>query len=429
MLKVKKISRRKFLKIASASGMALGLGSLTGPYVIGQTTKKPIKIGVSWSLTGRYARGARYCVEGYQLWAKHINEMGYSYGNEHLPRKGPGLIDGRPVELVILDDASDPTTGARLAQHLIAGEKVDLLLGSYASSITMATKPIIEANGMPTVFCSASSHQIWGGQNLKWMVQIMAPTTKRFAGFENLVKEAGYKKIAIVYLDDAMPIAAVAPFRERLEKAGFEIVFLDAYPIGINDLVPVVRKARDAGAEVLTGGSITEDAILMAKAALSMNWAPKIFWHMAGFTYPDFPNALGQNVAWHCGDDEWLAEANWPGNKELVAAYRKEYNKEPEWLLPAGYGGCQILEEAVKRAGSIEDKKAIRDIMFKIERDTVYGHYKVNPLGHPDAGLQIGVTRVGVQYQLDKGKIVRTAIWPPQIATGKLIHPFRWEKL
>ncbi len=429
MSKNKKISRRRFLKVASASGVAVGLSGVTGSYVIGQASKKPIKIGGPMPFTGRYSRSAAYAIDGYKLWAKHINEMGYSYGNEHLPDKKPGLIDGRKVEVKLLDDASDPTTGARLMMHLIYAEKMDLLFGAYASSITMSTRPIIEASQIPTVCPLASSQQIWIGEKLKWMVQLMCPSRDRFAGIEALCKDAGYKKIAVPYIDDAMPIAAVTGLRKRLKEAGFDIVLFEAYPIGIRDLVPVVRKARAAGAEVLAGGGYTEDGILMAKGALSLKWSPKAFWHMADFGYPDFRKALGKNAAWHCGDTEWLPDADWPGNKEFVKAYKKEYGRDPEWLAAAGYGGAQILEEAVKRAGSIEDKKAIRDAMFKIERDTVFAHFKVNPLGHPDAGLQIGATRMGLQYQLEKGELVTKVIYPPDIATGKFVHPFHWEKL
>lgn len=424
----KTISRRTFLKAASGTGVALGLGGGLAPYVIAGEGRRAIKIGGPMPITGRYSRAALYSLEGYKLWAKHINEMGYSYGNEHLPGRKPGLIDARKVELSILDDASDPTSGARLMTHLIHSEKVDLLFGAYASSITMATRPIIEAAEIPTVAPLASSQDIWIGQNLKWMVQLMAPSRDRFAGIEVLCKEAGYKKIALIYIDDAMPIAAATGTRKRLQDAGFKLVMYEAYPIGIKDMVPIVRKARDAGAEVLAGGGYTEDGILMAKAALSLRWAPKVIWHMADFGYPDFKNAMGMNSAWHCGDTEWLPTANWPGNKEFVQAFKKEYGKEPEWLAAAGYGGCQILEEAVRRVGSVENRKAIRDIMFSLERDTVFAHYKVSPLGSPDAGLQIGATRIGTQYHVENGELVSKVIYPKKIATGKFVHPFRWEK-
>lgn len=428
MGKGKRINRRTFLMTASAAGAVLGLGGLPGSYVLAGETRKPIKIGGPMPITGRYSRAALYAVEGYKLWAKHINEMGYSYGNEHLPDRKPGLIDGRRVEVSILDDASDPTTGARLMTHLIHSEKADFLFGAYASSITMATRPIIEGAQIPTVCPLASSQDIWIGQNLKWTVQLMAPSRDRFAGIEVLCKEAGYTKIALLYIDDAMPIAAATGVRKRLQDAGLNIVLYEAYPIGIKDMVPIVRKARDAGAEVLAGGGYTEDGILMAKAALSLRWAPKAIWHMADFGYPDFKNAIGVNSAWQCGDTEWLPTANWPGNKEFVQAYKKEYGKEPEWLAAAGYGGCQILEEAVKRVGSVENRKAIRDVMFSLERDTVFAHYKVNPLGSPDAGLQIGATRIGTQYHMENGELVSKVIYPKKIATGKFMHPFRWEK-
>jgi branched-chain amino acid transport system substrate-binding protein len=420
------LTRRALLAAASS---IVGAGVLVRPRTAAAQTGKPIKIGAAMPLTGRYSREAMYCVEGYKLWARHINEVGYSHGNEHLPDKARGLIKGRKVELTILDDTSDPTTGARLMTHLIHNEKVDLLLGAYASSINMATRPIIEGAQIPTVSASASSQDIWLGQNLKWMVQLMTPSRARFSGIEVACQQAGFKKIALLYVDDAMPIAAATGVRKRLLDAGLELVLYEAYPVGIKDMVSPVRKARDSGAEVLAGGGYTDDGILMAKAALSLKWAPKAIWHMSDFGYPDFKKALGKNAAWHCGDTEWLPTANWPGNKPFVEAFRSEYGKEPEWLAAAGYGGCQILEEAVKRAGSVEDRMAIRDVMFSLERDTVFAHYKVAPLNSPDAGLQIGAARVGMQYQLENGELVNKVIYPNDIATGKFVYPFKWESV
>jgi branched-chain amino acid transport system substrate-binding protein len=415
------LTRREIIAAAAS------VGTLAIPGIASGQANRPIRIGASMPLTGRYSREALYCVEGYRLWAKHINELGYSYGNEHLPHKEPGLIDGRKVELTILDDASDPTTGSRLMNQLAFGEKVDLLLGAYASSINMATRPIIESVQIPTVSATASSQNIWLGQNLQWMVQLMTPSDKRFAGIEVACQQAGLKKIALLYIDDAMPIAAAGGVRKRLQDAGIEVVLYEAYPVGMKDMVSLVRKARDSGAEVLAGGGYTDDAILLAKATRSLKWEPKAIWHMADFGYPDFINALGRSAAWQCGDTEWLSTANRQGNAQFVEAFRSEYSKEPEWLAAAGYGGCQILEEAVKRAGSIENRAAIRDVMFSVERDTVFGHYKVAPLGSSDAGLQVGATRIGTQYQIENDAIVKKVIYPKEVATGSFAHPFRWE--
>ena len=312
--------------------------------------------------------------------------------------------------------------------HLVHSEKVDLVFGAYASSITMSTKPIIEAAGIPCVAPLASSQDIWLNQKLQWMVQVMAPSRDRFAGLEQLCKQAGYNKVAVIYIDDAMPIAAATGLRKRLQDGGFNTVLYEAYPIGIKDMVSIVRKARDAGADVLAGGGYLEDGILMAKAALSLKWAPKAIWQMGDFVLPDFRKSLGDNAAWQVGDTEWLPDAPWPGNKAFVDAYRKEYKREPEWLAAAAYGGCQLLEEAVKKTGGVENRRAIRDLLFSMERDTVFGHYKVNPIGHADAGLQVKATRLGVQYQMEKGNVVTHVVYPTKAATGKFVTPFRWEK-
>ena len=180
-------------------------------------------------------------------------------------------------------------------------------------------------------------------------------------------------------------------------------------------MVPLVRKARDAGAEVLCGGGYSADSILIAKAALSLKWAPKAIWYMSALGHVDFNQALGKNAAWHCSDTEWLPTADWPGNKKFVDAFAKEYNKAPDWLAAAGYGGCQILEEAVKRAGSVENRAAIRDAMFSLDRATVFGRFRVNPLGHPDSGLQVGGTRLALQNQIKNGKVVPEVIYPSKI--------------
>ena len=70
-----------------------------------EAPKGPIRIGGSLSLTGRFAELGKPTHEGYLLWAKHVNAKG-------------GLL-GRPVELLIYDDKSDPQTSVYMYQQLI----------------------------------------------------------------------------------------------------------------------------------------------------------------------------------------------------------------------------------------------------------------------------------------------------------------------
>jgi branched-chain amino acid transport system substrate-binding protein len=91
---------------------------------------EPIKLGVAISTTGKYSSTAKYQLEGFQLWVHQVNQRG-------------GLL-GRPVELFVRDDQSDPATSAELFEQLITVDKVDLVLAPYSSAVTSKVAPVTE---------------------------------------------------------------------------------------------------------------------------------------------------------------------------------------------------------------------------------------------------------------------------------------------
>ncbi|MGD2057040.1 MAG: ABC transporter substrate-binding protein, partial [Gammaproteobacteria bacterium] len=107
----------------------------------------PIKVGVTASLTGQYAAPGQNLLAGIRMWADDINAR--------------GALLGRPVEIVYYDDRSDPATSARLYERLINEDRVDLLIGPYASDLTLAACPVIEGHDFPMVSGSASASEIW----------------------------------------------------------------------------------------------------------------------------------------------------------------------------------------------------------------------------------------------------------------------------
>ena len=77
-----------------------------------------IKVGASLPLTGEFSEPGKAAQQGYKVWEALVNEKG-------------GLIDGRYVELVIKDDASNQNTIVADYNALISQDKVDLLLGTF----------------------------------------------------------------------------------------------------------------------------------------------------------------------------------------------------------------------------------------------------------------------------------------------------------
>jgi branched-chain amino acid transport system substrate-binding protein len=104
----------------------------------------------------------------------------------------------------------------------------------------------------------------------------------------------------------------------------------------------------------------------------------------------------------------------YPGAREFVEAHSREYPAaDLSYQTAASYAGCQVLTEAVKRAGS-RDREKIRDAILKLDFNTVFGGFKVDP-----DGLQIAHKMVMFQWQDGK----RVIVWPEELAPGKPRFP------
>ena len=104
----------------------------------------------------------------------------------------------------------------------------------------------------------------------------------------------------------------------------------------------------------------------------------------------------------------------YPGAREFVESHRKEFpGAELSYHSAAGYGGCQVLMGAIRRAGSLDSEK-VRAAILKMDLNTVFGAFKVDP-----DGLQIAHKMVTVQWQDGK----RVIVWPEELAPGKPRFP------
>src|SRR5262249_14457646 len=113
--------------------------------------KKEIVIGATLPLTGAEARIGGFFKEGYQL---AFDEVG---------KKGGLEVGGKkiPVRLVLLDDTSNPSTAVTLADRLINSDKVDFLLGTYATNLVEAQSTVAEQNKVPYVNGGGAASEIY----------------------------------------------------------------------------------------------------------------------------------------------------------------------------------------------------------------------------------------------------------------------------
>jgi len=388
------------------------LVALAWPVVPVTEAQPPIRIGASLSQTGAYAALGQNQLRGYQLCVKHMNEKG-------------GVL-GRKLELVLNDDGSNPGTAVRLYEQLITQDKVDLVLGPYGSPISDAVANVNEKYKMPMVAPIAADTSIYR-KGRKFIFSMLPRSEVFLEGLIDMAAKQGLKTVALINVDDLSSRAVTQGAIELAKNKGLQVVFVDAYPLGTPDFSAILTKVRAANPDVLGGATRFEDAVAITRQMKALNVNPRMYALTVGVDTLKFHEVLGRAAEFVYGGTPWVPELvelragglipiarQYPGAREFVESHRKEFpGADLSYHSAAGYGGCQILAEAIRRAGLLDSGK-VREAILKMDHNTVFGGFRVDR-----DGLQIAHKMVMFQWQ-DGKKVI---VWPEELAPGKARFP------
>jgi branched-chain amino acid transport system substrate-binding protein len=360
----------------------------------------PIRIGASLSLTGTYAKLGKNQHEGYQLCQKDLNAKG-------------GLL-GRKVEFVVYDDQSMPPTAVRLYEKLITEDKVDGVMGPYSSPVTEAAANVTEKYKKVMVSPLAATTSIFKKEpRRKYIFMVISPAEVYLEGLVDMAAKRGLKTIVVVNEDTLFSKAAAAGAVDLAKKKGLQVVFQEAYPKGNTDFSAMLTKIKATNADVIAAATYFDDAVALTRQMKELAVNPKMYGVTVGGDLPEFYDTLKSSAEYIYGATQWEPVLNYPGNKEWFETYKAEFKHEPSYHSAAGYAGCMIYAEGVKRAGSLDADK-VREALLKLETRTMFGDYKVD-----QDGYQTAHKMVTFQWQKEK-KIV---VWPDDLAGGKILFP------
>jgi branched-chain amino acid transport system substrate-binding protein len=393
--------------VAGLAALSLGLTTLA----IGDAPPL-LRIGASISQTGPYAAPGQNQLRGYRLCVKHTNEKG-------------GVL-GRKLELVAEDDESRPATAARIYDRLITQDRVDAILGPYASPITEAVADVNEKHRMPMIATQGVTTSTYR-KGRKFVFMVPSPAEVYLEGVVDIAARRGLKTVAVIGEDTLFAKAAIQGTVDLARKRGLDAVVVAAYPKGTPDFTAILSKVRAANPDVLAAATYFEDAVAITRQLKRLDVNPRMFAVTVGGDLLRFYEELGRNAEFVYGSAQWEPELvklragglipiarQYPGAREFYDAYQKEFpGADFSYHSAGGYGGCQILVEAIKRAGSLDGEK-IRNAILKMDLNTVYGGFKVDP-----EGVQIAHKMVTFQWQDGKKLIV----WPDELAPGKPRFP------
>jgi branched-chain amino acid transport system substrate-binding protein len=357
-----------------------------------------IRIGTTQSLSGIYKDFGEEQLRGLQMWVHDVNAR--------------GALLGQTVELVHYDDKSDEKRSAWLYGQLIEKDKVDLLVGPYSSDLTLAASTVTEKHNFPMVAAAASAEKIWQ-RGYKNIFGIDTPSANYMDLAITVAAEKGAKTFALIYSDTEFSRDVAVGVRREIKKLGLTLVLDEEYCLEDCNYQTLAEKLRASNADVLLGATYLEDSFAISEALGPMKLSADMVALTVGPAVREFGDRMGSKAEGVVGVVQWLRSVRLPMSQDFAYRYRQQYGYNPGVYGAIGYSAGQVLEAAVRLAGTTE-KGAVRDQLRTMQFRSLLGHYRVD-----DTGRQIGKHNYLLQWQDDRRRLVS----PHDVAERELIFP------
>jgi len=406
-------------RAAVAAAAILTLASLA-PAIAAE----PIKIGFSMAMTGGVAQNGKQLLIALQLWRDDVNAKG-------------GLL-GRPVEFVYYDDQSNPNNVPAIYTKLITVDKVDLLLGPYATNMAAAAMPVIIENNRLTVSMMAVSVNRHFNYSKYFSMLSLGPdgVTAFSKGFFDLAAQQKPKPETVAILSGDAEFSRTSADGARTNAAadGFKIIYDKSYPPATTDFAPTVRAIQAVNPDLVFVAAYPPDTVGIVRAADEVGLKPKIFGGtMIGLLITPIKTQLGPILDGLVIMESFVPAPtfNFPGVAEVLKRYRviaagEKIDPLGYGFVPFGYAAGQVLQQAVEGTQSLDQNK-LADYMHTHKFATVAGNIQFGPDGEWTQGRTVYTQFQHVapndMEQFANGS-VQPVLWPPEYKTGDIIFPY-----
>jgi branched-chain amino acid transport system substrate-binding protein len=408
----------------SVSAVAIWLAGLSGAQLPARAAD-PVRIGFSMALTGGVAPNGKQLLAALEIWRDDVNAKG-------------GLL-GRPVELVYYDDQSNPNNVPGIYTKLISVDRVDLLLGPYATNMIAPAMPVLmQTNKMTIGMLGVNINRQFNYPRYFSMIPGGDEGTLAFSRgwFEiAMAQDPKPRTVAIVAADAEFGRTACDGARENAKKAGLTFVYDKGYPPFSTDLMPVVRAVQATNADLIFVCAYPPDTVAFVRAAAEVNLDAKMWGGaMVGLLSSPIKMQLGPLLNGLVIMESFIPspKLDFPGLKELLDKYQA--NAPARGIDPLGYGyvpfayaAGQVLAKAVADTKSL-DHGRLADYIHAHSFPTVAGD-----IAFGKDGEWLKSRQFFTQFQDVTGNDLaqfrdttrQVILWPTQYKTGDVIYPYQ----
>ena len=384
----------------------------------------PIKIGFGMAQTGPLAANGKSALLAMQIWRDDINAKG-------------GLL-GRPVEFVVYDDQSNPSTVPGIYTKLLDVDKVDLVVSGYATNMIAPAMPVVMQHNRTflSLFGLAVNSEFHYPKYFTITPNGVNPTIAGTIGFFEVgeAQNPKPKTLAIVAADAEYSKNSAEGARTNAKKFGWSVVYDKTYPPNTTDFSPIVRAIQASNPDAVFVASYPLDSVGMVRAANEIGLKTKLFGGgMVGLQATAIKLQLGPLLNGVVNYDFWLPAKTmeFPGVAEFLAKYQAkaaDAGVDPlgYYLGPWAYTYMQVLAAAVEGAKGLDQDK-IADYLRGNTFKTVMGDIKFGEDGElaESHALMVQFQHLAGndidQFKDGKNPII---VWPAKYRDGDVIYPY-----
>jgi branched-chain amino acid transport system substrate-binding protein len=408
------MSRRSVLRAAALGGTGLAAAPLLAACnkLSGDSSKtgSTLKIGFVSPRTGPAAGFGE--PDGYVL----------SLARKAL--QGGLTIGGTKYEVQILDrdGQSNPQRSAQVANDLINGSQVDLMLTTSTPETTNPVSDACEAAGVPCVSTVVPWEAWYFGRGAKPTDQQAFKYTFHFCfGVEQFHLAYAHlwpqiptnKKVGVMWPNDSDGNAIRAALGPLMQKEGYTIVDPGAYPDGTNDYTAQIAKFKAEGCEIFNTFPIPPDFATFWRQAAQQGYKPKIAQIAKTGLFPSQVEALGDigvnlaSGAYWTPTYPYTSSLTNVSSKALADGYQNESGKQWNQQLGPSLALFDVAASVLKAVANPKDKAAVAAAIGKADVQTPIGRLQwgkgpnANVVATPIIGGQWVAAEAGSKYKLD----------------------------
>ena len=322
-----------------------------------------VKIGLIVPMTG-----------GQASTGKQLDNAVKLYMQQH----GDTVAD-KKIEVTLKDDGANPENTKRIAQELIANDKVDILAGFGITPTALAVAPLATQAKIPEIVMLAGTSIIT--ERSPYIVRTSFTLAQSSTIIGDWAAKNGIKKIATMTSDYAPGNDALQFFKEHFSAGGGEIVEEVKVPLANPDFAPFLQRMRDSKPDAMfvfvPGGQGGNFMKQFSERGLDKSGIKVI--GPGDVMDDDLLNDMGDAALGAVTAHMYSAAHPSQKNKDFVAAYKKAFNSRPGFVAVGGYDGIHMIYAALKKTGGKADGDLLIAAMKGMAWESPRGPISIDP--------------------------------------------------